>query len=454
MKKIIALLLFLLFAFSVTCYSEEGTVESGIPDIDSRYGIVYNVETGKVLFDKGADSIIYPASLVKIMTGILACEYYETQGENFTVTVTESALEGVKGNKIGLKVGEEVSFYDLIVATLIGSGNDAAYVIAETVGGTVNAFVEMMNDRARDIGALHTSYANPSGYHSSYMLTTLSDQALICTEASASKLLLDISSMVNYEMPATNMSKKRTFTNQNLFFDDTHWLRHYTPNTRGLNVGMTNEAGWCMATVFDNDGLMNIVIVSGGSVKNYDYIYMNDVKSMMKYSKEGFAYREVLPKSEVLHDVEVSLGSDKDRMILVSKDKITALLPVTLDLERDITFKTTLYKDVFEAPVNAGDAFGKVGAYYGDELLGETDLVATTNIERSTSLFVFDRIAAFFANPYVKAITWFLSSVLFAVLTYTFIRISVKRRRRRIARIQKAQTVGHARKNVKNEKIH
>jgi len=449
MKRILVLFLALLLALFVPCLAEEEEKITEKPEIDSRYGIVYNVETGKVLFDKGSNSIIYPASLVKIMTGILACEYYEAEGGDLTVTVTESALEGVQGNKIGLKPGEEVPFYDLIVATLIGSGNDAAYVIAETVGGSVEGFVSMMNKRAEEIGALHTSYANPSGFHSPYMLTTLFDQALICTEASASKLLLDITSMISYEMPATNMAKKRTFTNQNLLFDYNHWLRHYTPNTRGLNVGMTNEAGWCMATVFDNDGLTNIVIVSGGNVKSYDYIYMNDVKKMMKYSADGFAFFEVLPKSEVLHDVKVSLGNDKDRMILVSKDKITALLPVGVDIENDVVLESSLKGEVFEAPIRAGEVFGSVSAYYGGEFLGESALVATTNVEQSTSLLVFDRIGRFFSNAYVKSILIFLSSVIFLLLTFVFIKVSVKRRRLRDARLRRAHSVGHARKEVK-----
>jgi len=127
------------------------------PEITSDYAIVYNIETGKTLYEKGINSIIYPASLTKIMTGLLACEYYEKQGD-FNVTVTETALEAVEGSNVKLKAGETVSFYDLIVAMAVGGGNDAAYVIAEAVGGSVDTFIEMMNERARNIGATHTSY--------------------------------------------------------------------------------------------------------------------------------------------------------------------------------------------------------------------------------------------------------------------------------------------------------
>ena len=451
MKRIIALvlpLMFVLAIFSFTVSADDEQVE-GPPEIGSRYAVVYNLEAKKNLYEKGADSIIYPASLAKIMTGMLACEYYESRGGNFNVTVTETALENVKGNKIGLKAGESVPFYDLIIATLIGSGNDAAYVIAETVGGSVEGFVAMMNERAQKLGALHTTYSNPSGYHSPHMLTTLNDQALICASAAENKLLLELSSLIDYKMAETNMSQNRTFTNQNLLFDPNHWLLHYTPNTKGLNVGMTQEAGWCMATVYDDDGLTHVAIVSGGSVDGFEYKYMNDVKSIIAYASEGYAFKQVLAANEVLYDVDVALGDENDRMILVSEKEITALLPSNVDINNDITVESVLNKETFEAPVSAGDVFGSVKVFYKNELLGEVNLVAMTNIERSTSLFVFDRISDFFSNRYVKAILLFLSSVLFALFVAAFIYVCIKRRKRlQEQRRARAHKVTHARKNV------
>ena len=420
------------------------------PEITSDYAIVYNIETGKTLYEKGINSIIYPASLTKIMTGLLACEYYEKQGD-FNVTVTETALEAVEGSNVKLKAGETVSFYDLIVAMAVGGGNDAAYVIAEAVGGSVDTFIEMMNERARNIGATHTSYSNPSGFHSSYMLTTLSDQALICTEASKNELLLEITSLIEYDMPETNLSKKRHFTYQNLLFDPDHWLRHYTPDTKGFNAGMTPQAGWCMATVYKNDGLTDIVIVSGGSVENYTYHYINDVKSLIDYAKKGYAFTKVLDKGEVLHDIEVKLGDEKDRLILTSADEITALLPVGVNVKTDITVKSEPVKNVCEAPVKEGDTFGTVKVYYGEEFLGEVNLVALTGIKRSFKLLILDRIGKAISNMYVKAILIFLSSLAFAYLVFLYIRSAIRKRRERIAHHRaRMQNMSHARKTLRN----
>lgn len=420
------------------------------PEIISKNAVVYNVETGKLLYEKDVNSIIYPASLTKIMTGLLACEYYGEKGD-FEITVTETALEDVEGSNVKLKAGETVSFYDLIVAMAVGGGNDAAYVIAETVGGSIDNFISMMNDRAKSIGALHTSYSNPSGFHSSYMLTTLYDQALICAEASKNELLLEISSLIEYDMAETNLSKKRHFTNQNLLFDPNHWLRHYTPDTKGFNAGMTPQAGWCMATMYKSDGLTDIVVVSGGSVEDYTYHYINDVKSLINYAKKGYAFTKVLDKGEVLHDIEVKLGADKDRLILTSADEITALLPVGIDVDTEITVVSKPTKNICEAPVKAGDVFGKVKVYHGDEFLGEVNLVALTGIKRSVKLLVLDRMGKAISNMYVKAIIIFISSLAFAFLVFAYIRIAIRKRRERIAqRRARMQNMTHARKSLKN----
>lgn len=444
MKKITAILL-LIFLLSISVLALDE------PEITSDYAIVYNIETGKTLYENDVDSIIYPASLTKIMTGLLACEYYEKQGGDFNVTVTETALEEVEGSTVKLKAGETVSFYDLIAAMCVGGGNDAAYVIAETVGGSVEKFVDMMNARAKEVGAVHTNYSNPGGYHSSYMLTTLRDQALICAEASKNSLLLEISSLIEYDMPENEVSKKRHFTNQNLLFDPNHWLRHYTPDTKGLNAGMTPQAGWCMSTVYKNDGLTDVVIVSGGKIENYEYHYVNDVKNLIKYARDGFAFTKVLDSGEVLHDIEVTLGEDKDRLILTSESEITALLPVDINVKEEITVKSEPLKDVCEAPIKEGDVFGSVKVYYGEEFLGEVNLVALTGVKRSFKLFVLDRIGKALSNVYVKSILLFLSSLLFAFLVVVFIHVSVKRRELRLARRRaRMQNMSRARKTIKN----
>lgn len=445
MKKLIVLILALL------CFLSVGVLADGEEfDVDAKHAAVYNLEQKKMLFEKEANTIIYPASLVKIMTGILACDYYEARGgKDFTVTVSAEALLNVTGNKMGLQAGESVSFYDLICALLVGSANDAAYVIAQTVGGSVENFVSMMNDRAAKLGANNTCYANPSGYHSPYMYTTLFDQALICAHAAEKNLLLEISSLVSYEMSETDMSDKRRFVNQNLLFDKTHWLRHYTPNTQGLNVGMTNEAGWCLATVYDNDGLTNIILISGGTVEKFDYHYLNDAKALIEYTSDSYDFITLLDSNKAMCDVEVELGRDKDRLLLATSRDITVLLPDSIDKDADVKIEYNLSKETFRAPIEEGEVFGEVRAFYKDELVGSVELIATTDIEMSIPLYIIDKISSFFDIPLVKAIVRLILSLVFAFGCAAFIYVNVKRREHRQARRRAlAKNVSHARKNI------
>lgn len=435
MKRFATLTLVLLSLFFIVSFAEE----SNPLEIDSRAAIVYNSDNKKILYSKDAESIVYPASLAKIMTGLLACEYYNSRGGDFIVTISENAANA-PGTTVGLREGEQISFYDLIAAMMAGGGNDAALAIAETVGGSVEGFVDMMNRRAQDLGAVNTHYSNPAGFHSADMLTTLYDQALICAAAADNSLLCKISSLVTHTTESEENGKKRTFTNPNLLLDPNHWLGHYTPNTRGLNVGSTNEAGWCMATVFSDDGLTDIIIVSGGRNEIlhtggeyiFNYYYLEDVKNLINYARDSFGFVKILDSQKPMFDVDISLAVDRDKLILQTEKEIVALLPENIDVENEITFKTILNKDTFEAPVKEGDVFGTAEAYYQGELLGSVNITAATGVKRSLRLFVFDRISKFFSNDTVQSILCFLLSASFAVGTGFFIRTCINKRKHRM----------------------
>ena len=451
MKRILCFALVLVFLMSLTAFAED----KAAPEIRAEYAAVYNTNNKKFLFEKDANTIIYPASFAKIMTGLLACEYYEEKGTDFDVIVSQTALESVVGNKIGLKAGESVSFYDLIAATLVGGGNDAAYVIAETVGGSVDEFVNMMNAKALQLGLEHTNYANPGGYHSPYMYTTLRDQALVCASAANNELFIEISSMVSYEMPPTDISKKRTFTNQNLLLDPNHWLRHYIKGASGLNVGMTEQAGWCLATVYNDNGAVNVVLISGGTVDSakYDFHYFDDAKTLIDFTKASHSYITLLESGRTFHEAYVSLGKDKDSVILETDGEIIALLPEDADIEHDVEITYSLSAENLEAPVKEGDVFGVASAFYKGELVGEVNLVANTSVKRSFSLFVFNRISGFFKNPVVSALISFLFSLAFAAAVLAFMYVMVTRRKQQMQKHRRiVQGVHHARRDLNKNK--
>lgn len=423
------------------CVFAEGDSE---PIITADYACVYNVESGDMLYEKGANTIVYPGSLVKIMTSVLALEYYAKTNEA-EITVTESALESLKGNNIKLKTGEKVSFYDLVAAVAVGGANDAALVLAETIAGSVDEFVEIMNEKAKSLGAVNTQFANPTGYHSPRMYTTLSDLAKICEWANKNTEYMTLCSKVSYTMPMTNMSKQRIFTNSNLLLDPNHWLRHYKEGISGMNVGMTQEAGYTLATVYNNDGQTNIVIIVGGKADGWDYHYFNEANALIDYTSVSYEYRKIVTRDEPVFDMKVLYGKDTDHVLLVTKNEVTVLLPADAS-DTDITSDYTVESEECIAPVKKGMEMGAYNVYYQGELIATAPLITMSNVRRDIFAYVSGMIKNFFAREIVKSTVILIFSLTFFILVISFIvhyyrkkRCIQREREERLRRISRAR---------------
>ena len=420
MKKLIFALLVLLLLPHLALANEE-------IEISADFAGVYNVESGEMLYSKNSNTIVYPASLVKIMTSVLALEYYEKNGD-LEVTVTESALATLKGNDIDLEAGEKASFYDLVAAVTVGGANDAALVVAEKISGSVEAFVDMMNDKAKKLGALNTNFDNPTGFHSPYMYTTVEDMAKICAWANENKAFMTLSSLTEYEMRETNTHKKRVFTNSNLLLDPTHWLRHYVEGTKGMNAGSTAEAGYTLATVYNNDGQTNIIILIGGKVNGWDYYYFDDAKKLIGYTSVSYQYKDLVEKDKPIADIKILYGKDTDHVLLTTKGPVSALLPEDAS-EEDITTDYKITKTDFRAPVKKGEEWGVLTVYYQGKAVETVALVTQNTIKRDYFLFLTGIISNFFKLDITKGVVYFLLSTLFLASVIAYIAVYYRRQR-------------------------
>ena len=216
------------------------------PTVSNAKGIyLYNLENNKAVFTQNAEEQVYPTSTVKIMTGILAIENLsERLDEN--ITVTSSMLSAVSGNNIGLAAGEIVTIDSMIRALLVNGANDAAYVLAHTVSGSTEEFVTLMNTKAKELGAHHTHYTNPTGMHDENMYTTAEDTAQIAKYAYGLDLFMEATSSVRYSMPATNTSAARTLHNRNCLLSVYYDKNYYNDQARGMNAGSTPQGGHCV----------------------------------------------------------------------------------------------------------------------------------------------------------------------------------------------------------------
>lgn len=368
--------------------TEEGRVE---PPVIENVGAatVYNIENGVYIYEHNADEVIYPASTVKLMTAIVAVE---ALGGDLSreVMVSSDALEGVRGNNIALKRGEVLTVEQLLLALVCGCANDAANVLAFEVAGSVEAFVELMNAKAKEIGALNTHYTNPTGMHDPEMVTTARDTAIIAAYAYKTEPITEMSTREKFTIPKTDKAKERIVFNKNHFYSTLTEFIYLWDIPRGLNAGYTNEGGYCLATTATRDGLTYVVVVMNAT-RDEEYIYSyTEAADLIKWAFDAYEYTSVLATSDMICELPVRLSSKVDYVTLFPAESVELYLPVGIDVDADVKLEWTLERESFTAPVSEGEVAGKITVSYEGEKLATVDLVTRNGVNRDNVLYVLD----------------------------------------------------------------
>ena len=289
MKKLITLLIIfiILTTFSHFTFAAEKI------SISSGAGLLIERSSDRILFEKNAYKKMYPASTTKILTAIVVLENTNLTD---TATVSKNALETIPNGYVtcNLQIGEELSIKDLMYALMVKSANDAAVVLAEHVGGSVEGFSDMMNEKAKEIGCKNTHFVNPNGIHNNNHYTTAYDLYLMADYALSfehTNEFREFVSKTSYTLPATNMypAEDRSFTTTNELIKINNNDRidnYYYKNALGIKTGHTSQAGYCLVSSSNRDDLEFIsVILDGGfdskglseryteTIKLFDNIY-------------------------------------------------------------------------------------------------------------------------------------------------------------------------------------
>ncbi|MBP3666310.1 MAG: D-alanyl-D-alanine carboxypeptidase [Clostridia bacterium] len=389
------------------------------PPVSADVGVVLllNLENNLTLYEKEADTNVYPSSSVKIMTGLLACRSLSDRQDE-VVTVSAAMVAGVSGRSMHLADGEKLTVRDLLYAAICGGYNDAACVLACLSSGSVAAFVEDMNEEALRLGTLHTRYTNPTGLHDPAMCTTARDIAIIAREAYANDLYMKISSSRTYTVPATNVSDERLFSNRNALISDSS-QNYYNGYCKGMNAGMTDEGGWCVVTVCERGGASNLcIILRGLDVASGELIpaYVQ-TNRLLSWANRAYAYRTVLAAGETLDTVRVGMtGVSKSKADLVPAEDLMIYLPADLDVEGQLEFNTILDGGELTAPITAGQAVGTVTVSHGGRIVGKASLTVTEDFKRSGFL---DALSSF--RTYLTGRAFLLTIPIFAVLLLPYL---------------------------------
>lgn len=401
----------------------------------AKSAYLYNFENDVVLFQFNEHEAVFPTASVKLMTGLVAAEALASRLDE-KITVTASMMNEVKGNNISLNIGEVVSVRDMMYALLTHCANDAAYVLAYTVAGSVDSFVSMMNAKAAALGAFETYYTNPTGMHDDRMVTSAYDTAIIAKAAYKNQLIKEIVSQKNYVMEATNMTQYRNIFNRNaLIYTQPGSAKNYRyASATGMNAGYTTQGGYCVTATAEQDGLTYLCIVMGAEeVDGELYSYVNCM-DLLDWAFKSYDYIDVLSTSSTVVELPVKLSSAVDYVTLVPETTVSVYLPTDIDFENDIKYSTNTYDDYLNAPVSSGQVCGFITVSYKDEIIASTRLVATSDVARSDFLYFMDKVRVFSKS------TFFIASVITAVvltLAYIFVRATHNEKTRRRKAIRK-----------------
>ena len=266
-KKIVAFLLALMIIMSsgVSVFSEptaspsaENTVatdgaiapeeieeEPTFPIPRAKAAILYDLKGARIIYESNKSERLFPASLTKIMTALLVLEKGNLKD---VVTVSENSLADITylHSKLGLKAGEEISVESLLTALLVASANDAANVLGEYISGDIRSFVELMNQRASELGMMNTHFVNPHGFHDSEHFSSAYDILLVTKEALKHEKFREIVNIKTIRIPATNISEEKLISTTNHLISRYRNTFHQYKYATGIKTGSTDEAGNCL----------------------------------------------------------------------------------------------------------------------------------------------------------------------------------------------------------------
>lgn len=258
-KKTIAIILSVLIvaAGMYTCGRKHGgTMWTGasVGSISAGQAILMDADTGKVLYEKAADQRAYPASTTKIMTALLTLETLEKYDSPIRQKVTIPAeAEGIEGSSLYLKSGEKISIEDLLYGLMLVSGNDGAVALSCIIGGTQERFIELMNQRAEELGCIGTHFVNPNGLFDETHYTTARDLAIITREAMKNKTFRKI-------VAAEEWDAERPDSSYRHFFNKNKTVRQFDGGN-GVKIGYTRASGRTLAASATRDGKTVICVV-------------------------------------------------------------------------------------------------------------------------------------------------------------------------------------------------
>lgn len=378
MKKFISFLLALFIAITQVSIIFADTEEAKL-DIVSKSAILMDASTGKILYEKNSHEKLPPASVTKVMTMLLICEALESGKikEDDDVQISETAAS-MGGSQIFLESGEIQKVDTLLKSIAVASANDACVAMAEYVGGSVEEFVVLMNKRAKELGMNDTNFVNTNGLPVDNHYTSAYDIALMSKELLRHK---KISKYLTTWMDEVVVGKKQA----KIGISNTNKLvKHYTGAT-GVKTGFTQQAKYCLSAsaLRNNTHLIAVTLCAETSP-----IRFKDATSLLNYGFANYETVKICGANDKIATVKFEKG-EKENVDLVAKDDLCVL--IKKGGNKDFKKKVTIKQDL-KLPIEKNTELGVVKVYRGKELVGETKIINTEDINKASYLQMLKRV--------------------------------------------------------------
>ena len=390
-RKIFSLIIFAIILCSTFSYTLAVTLAEKTNELEKNLSseavLLMEASTGKVVYEKNGYEKKYPASTTKIMTAILAIEHCNL---NETATASEFAINSVPSgySTANIQIGETLSVKDLLYALMLQSANESAVILAEHVSGSQEAFANLMNEKAKELGCKNTHFINPNGIHNENHYTTAYDLALIAQYAMKNQTFRDIVKTTSFTLPATTSypSESRTYANTNnlIIYDarnrpDNYYYKYAT----GIKTGYTSAAKNCLVASAEKNGIEYISVVLGASITyestgSVSHRYVDTI-SLFDYAFDNFSFRKLKSANNLIKTIKIENGKkDENSLDLLIASDVNSLVSLdnkSTQIDPDITLKEGL-----SAPITKGDIVGTI-SYKVEGINYTTDLIAGNDVE-------------------------------------------------------------------------
>lgn len=437
MKKIISVIsAMLIYMFFASSYSADALSFEPDFELNSKSGMLINLDTKEVIYEKNADTEQMPASLVDIMTAVVVLENCEDI-DGTTIAADKKLYEEFTDYEYqndlryaDIYDGDVLSVKDYLYALMLTSSCEAANILAYHFGNeNISNFVEMMNEKAEEIGASHTVFANPHGLYDGKQVTTARDMALITEYALSVPMFEEIATAGEYEVKPVSASSAHEgtwkWTHSNIIMSASS--NFYMDGVKGIKTGNLQLGGRNIISMGSSSGISYLVVLMNADFYDENnearYYHIDDACKLFEWAFEHFSYKTLLPEDEELGEIEVKNAEGNGYVLVKPKTEFSTLWYDDIDVTA--IKRTTVLEENITAPVKKGEKLGEIELKLGDEVIAHVDLVASSNVDKSFMKFNMASAKAYFSSSlFVAAIITgvILTLIYFFICLYAFVR--------------------------------